>query len=88
MISKKYVILSPEGLHARPATALLRVIKKHKAAVTLKVRDNEATVKGILSILSLSAQSGQEVSVTIQGEDETAAAAALDEFFTVTIKDM
>ncbi|HEX3027297.1 MAG TPA: HPr family phosphocarrier protein [Clostridia bacterium] len=88
MISNNYVILSPMGLHARPATELLRTIKKFKSAVTLKAGEKSSLVKGILSILTLSAQSGDEISVTIEGEDENEASKALDEFFKVKIKEL
>jgi phosphotransferase system HPr (HPr) family protein len=36
MITKDYVITAPLGLHARPATTLIRLAKNYKSAISLK----------------------------------------------------
>ncbi|SEI53765.1 phosphocarrier protein [Dyadobacter sp. SG02] len=81
MISKEYTILAPEGIHARPATALVRLVKKFKSGISLKKGEKMIQLNSMLNILALSTKGGDRVSVVIDGEDEDEAALALDVFF-------
>jgi phosphocarrier protein HPr len=81
MISKEYTILAPEGIHARPATALVRLVKKFKSGISLKKDDKTIQLNSMLNILALSTKGGDVVSVVIDGEDEVEAASAVDVFF-------
>jgi phosphocarrier protein HPr len=81
MISKEYTILAPEGIHARPATALVRLAKKFKSGISLKKDDKTIQLNSMLNILALSTKGGDVVSVVIDGEDEIEAASAVDVFF-------
>ncbi|HEY5750069.1 MAG TPA: HPr family phosphocarrier protein [Chryseolinea sp.] len=81
MISKEYTILAPEGIHARPATALVRLVKKFKSGISLKKDDKTIQLNSMLNILALSTKGGDVVSVVIDGEDEIEAASAVDVFF-------
>jgi phosphocarrier protein HPr len=81
MISKEYTILAPEGIHARPATALVRLVKKFKSGISLKKDDKTIQLNSMLNILALSTKGGDVVSVLIEGEDEIEAASAVDVFF-------
>lgn len=85
MITKDYTILSPEGIHARPATTLIRLTKKFKSAFSLKKGDTVIRLNSMLNILSLAAKNGETISVIVEGEDEADAARAIDEFFTKDI---
>lgn len=86
MICKEYTVLSAEGLHARPATTLLNVVKKFKSDILLKKGDMEVVAKSMLGILTLAAKCGDKVSVTIEGEDEIEAAKAIEHLFLVELK--
>lgn len=81
MISKEYTILAPEGIHARPATALVRLVKKFKSGISLQKGEKTIQLNSMLNILALSTKGGDLVSVLIDGEDEDEAASALDVFF-------
>lgn len=85
MISRDYVILAAEGMHARPATALVRLVKKFKSNINLKKEDKLIKLNSMLNILSMGAKGGESITVLIDGEDEIDAATALDDFF---IKDL
>jgi phosphocarrier protein HPr len=86
MISKDYVIIDPHGMHARPATVLLKLARQYKSDFSLKKDGKQIQMKSMLNILSLAAKYGDTVSVIVEGEDETEAAAALDHFFTEEMK--
>jgi phosphotransferase system HPr (HPr) family protein len=88
MISKDYMVLSAEGLHARPAKTLLNVVKKFKSDIFLEKNDCKINAKSMLGILTLAAKCGEMVSVSINGEDEKEAAEELEEFFLVKLKEI
>ena len=81
MITKDYTIPFPEGLHARPATALIRLTKQFKSVFHLKKGSTVIRLNSMLNILSLGAKNGETISVIVEGEDESGAATAIDEFF-------
>jgi phosphocarrier protein HPr len=81
MITKDYIIQTPDGIHARPATALVRLVKTVKADVHIRKGDKTVRMNSMLNILSLMAKGGDTVTVTIEGEEEEAAGKAIDSFF-------
>ena len=88
MITNDYIILAPQGIHARPATTLIRLVKNFKSAVTLKRGDKTVRLNSMLNILSLTIKGGESVTVIVEGEDETDAAKAVGLFFTEQLKDL
>lgn len=88
MIHKHYTILAAHGLHARPATVLIKLVKNYRSAVSLKKDDKEVRLNSLLNILSLALKGGDAITVVIDGEDEVSAAVAIDQFFTEQLKDL
>jgi phosphocarrier protein HPr len=88
MISKDYIITSSEGIHARPATALVKLTKNFKSAFSIKKGERIVKLNSLLNILSLAAKGGETISIIIEGEDETDAMATIDQFFTEHLKDL
>jgi phosphotransferase system HPr (HPr) family protein len=86
MILKDYTIIDPHGMHARPATALLRLARQFKSEFSLKKDGNKIQMKSMLNILSLSLKCGDTISVIIEGDDEPEAVAAIDYFFNEEMK--
>lgn len=87
MITRDYLITAPQGLHARPATTLIRITKTFKSAVSLKKGDKTVLLKSMLNILSMTIKNGETITVLIEGEDEEQAAAAVDIFFIELFKE-
>jgi phosphocarrier protein HPr len=88
MITNDYIILAPQGMHARPATTLIRLVKNFKSAVSLKRGDKTIRLNSMLNILSLAIKGGESITVIIEGEDEAEAAQAIGLFFTEQLKDL
>lgn len=88
MISKDYIITAPLGLHARPATSLIRLAKNYKSAISLKKGEKTIRLNSMLNILSLNVKGGETVSIFIEGEDEQAASANIDQFFITELKNL
>ena len=60
MVSKEVIVNNGTGLHARPATLL--------------VKGKKANVKSLIGVLSLGVTKGANITVTASGDDETLAA--------------
>jgi phosphotransferase system HPr (HPr) family protein len=87
MITKDYTILAPEGMHARPATALVKLGRQFQATILLKKGIKEVKMNSLLNILSMGVKGGEVVNMSFDGVDEAAAAEALDIFFKEGLKD-
>jgi phosphocarrier protein HPr len=87
MITKEYLILAPEGMHARPATAMVKLAKQFQAVIQLKKGRKTAKLNSLLNILSLGIKGGEPILLEFEGADEAAAAAAFDGFFANNLKD-
>jgi phosphocarrier protein len=86
MITTHYTITSPEGIHARPATTLIRLAKKYKSTVHLQKDDKRVLLNSMLNILTIGAKGGDTITIIIEGDDEQEAAQAIDIFFTEELK--
>lgn len=86
MITKDYLITAAEGLHARPATNLVRLAKKYTSVTSLQKGDKTVKLNSMLNILSLALKGGDTVTIIVDGEDEAEAATAIDTFFTEELK--
>ena len=77
----RYVITDELGLHARPAGLLVKEASRYPCAVTVGVNGGAPVdAKRILGVMKLAAKQGMELTLTFDGPDEEAAAAALAEF--------
>ena len=74
MTEKKAVIGNPTGMHARPASKLLALIKKYKCGLTLETNGKPTNPRSILNLLSMGLKQGSEVTVRADGENEAQAA--------------
>lgn len=72
-----YIIRDPEGIHARPAGLLVKEASKFKSKLTLKTGAKNADLKRIFAVMTLGVKSGDTINITAEGEDETAALAAI-----------
>lgn len=76
-----YVITDEIGIHARPAGMLVKVAKIFKSKITLNGKEKTADATKLMAVMSMGIKCGDTVEVSIEGEDEAAAAAALETFF-------
>ncbi len=74
MVKKEFEILNHQGLHARPATALVTLASQFEADVFLLQEDRKINAKSILGVLVLAAEHGSKLIVQTIGEDEQQAA--------------
>ncbi|MCT4563471.1 MAG: HPr family phosphocarrier protein [Maledivibacter sp.] len=75
---KVEVILTNEtGLHARPASLLVKEASKYVSEIKLIKADREYNAKSIMGILSMGANKGTKLTIAAEGRDEKAAVMGL-----------
>jgi phosphocarrier protein HPr len=62
-------LVNKVGLHARPAGTLVRVAKPFPCDIKMSCKGKQANAKSILSILSLGAEGGAEVTIEAVGPE-------------------
>ena len=81
MIEEELTISNRLGIHARPASYLVKIASRFTSKIQLRKDGAEADAKSIMSIMMLAAASGAQVSVVVEGPDERDAFAAVKELF-------
>lgn len=84
MYSRKTTVKNSTGLHARPAAAFINFAKTFASDISIS-RANEdnakaCNAKSMLTLMTLAIACGEDVEITGNGPDETAAVDALIEF--------
>ena len=77
----KYVITDEVGIHARPAGLLVKAVKATGSTVMICKGEKSAKATPLTKLMGLGVVKGDEVTVQVEGPDEEAAAATLEEFF-------
>ena len=80
MVIMQAVVISQVGLHARPASLLVKCASRFRSQITIRKTDLEgpvANAKSILHVLSLGAAKGDKIELACDGEDEQVAAETL-----------
>lgn len=70
MVSEKIIIDLATGLHARPATSLINMIKETGCKVNFQSGEKRVNASSILSVLSLGLKKGAELEIFVDGENE------------------
>lgn len=82
MKSFEYVITDPVGIHARPAGVMVKKIKEFAGStVTITKGDKSVNAAKLMALMGMGIKQGDTVTVGIEGGDEDAVCAAMEEFF-------
>lgn len=81
MKSFEYTVTDPVGIHARPAGNLAKEAKQYDSVITITKGGKSAEAKKLMALMGLGVKQGDTVTVTIEGGDEEANAAKMEEFF-------
>lgn len=79
IIKKKLIVRSKQGLHARPAALFVQIANKFDSKVTVSKGKEEINGKSIMGILMLAAEKGNEILLTVEGDDAYQAIRELEE---------
>ena len=81
MRSFEYTITDEVGIHARPAGLLVKEAKSYDSAIKVTKDGKSAEAKKLMTLMGLGVKKGDTVTVSIEGGDEDAVAAKMEEFF-------
>ena len=81
VITRNVVVRNPQGLHARPADLVVREASRYQCEIALEKEGQRVDCKSILSLLTLGAECGTQMSLTAEGIDAEQAVAVISELF-------
>jgi phosphocarrier protein len=82
MKSFDYVITDPVGIHARPAGILVKEVKNYKdSVITLTKGEKSVNLLKLMALMQMGIKQGDKVTVSVEGGDEEAVCAKIEEFF-------
>ena len=70
MVSKDVVVKNSTGLHARPATLLVKKASSFKSDISIEFNGKKANVKSLIGVLSLAVTKEATIKVIASGSDE------------------
>lgn len=70
MVTKEVMVSNPKGLHARPATLLVRKAASFNSDIGIEFMGKKANIKSLIGILSLGVGPNNIVNVIVNGDDE------------------
>lgn len=82
VLTEEFTIRNEHGLHARPGTALVSVIKQYNAEITVTNLDGSgkpANGRSLMKVVALGVKKGHRLRFTASGEDARAALDAIGE---------
>ena len=77
-----YTIQDANGVHARPAGLLVKAAKALDSTITLEnAAGKSAVATKLMAVMGLGIKQGDAVTVTVEGGDEEASIATMENFF-------
>ncbi|MBC2594762.1 HPr family phosphocarrier protein [Ruficoccus amylovorans] len=81
MKTTKVVVPWEGGLHLRPAADLVNVARKSNSSLTLRLGEKRASLRSIVSLVTLCATMGTPLVLEANGEDEERASQKIVQIF-------
>ncbi len=84
MITATVTLIFPEGMHARPASELVKLAGKFNSEIRIGQNGKFANAKSILGLMSLGIAGGTPITIECDGQDETEAMEKVSRFLSET----
>ncbi|MBQ8435289.1 MAG: HPr family phosphocarrier protein [Oscillospiraceae bacterium] len=81
MKTLEFTINDKLGIHARPAGMLVKKAKEFQSEIIIQKDDKSVNATKLMALMGMNIKHGDKVTVTVNGADEEAAAAAIEKFF-------
>lgn len=78
-MEQKFVVVDEHGLHARPASAVVKVAAPLAADLKIEGNGKSVNLKSLMGILSMGLSKGSEFTVLASGDDAEAALATVSD---------
>ncbi|MGE7915785.1 phosphocarrier protein HPr [Lysinibacillus xylanilyticus] len=82
MIEKQYQVIEVAGIHARPATILVKAAGKYDSSIQLEYNEKRVNLKSIMGVMALGIGKGAEIKIIVDGTDEKEAFQSIEETLT------
>lgn len=82
MIKKDMMIRLQSGLETRPVALLVQAASQFRSDVYIESENRRVNAKSIMGMMTLGLDSGAEVTVVTNGEDEEEAISILEKYLT------
>jgi phosphocarrier protein len=78
---KVFKLESDDGLHARPAGLFVKTLSAFKSTVEVELKGQKKNGKSIMSLMALGAVPGDELTISVTGDDADKALQAIEQLF-------
>lgn len=79
-MKKTFLVTSEYGIHARPATRLVNLAMSFESEIMLEAMGKTVNLKSIMGLMSLGIYKGEEITISVEGEDQEKAVSAISDF--------
>jgi phosphocarrier protein len=80
MMIKEYQVKDKEGMHARPASLLVKKAASYDNPITITYKEKEVTLKSIMAVMSLGIRYEDTFAIKVEGDDAQAIQADFEQF--------
>jgi catabolite repression HPr-like protein len=80
MIKKPITIKISNGLEARPIALLVQVASQYESSIYVESEAKKVNAKSIMGMMSLGLDSGESVTVSVDGTDEVEAMESIEKY--------
>lgn len=84
MLTKKIRINIPKDLEARPIALLVQVASQFESSIYLEYENKRVNAKSIMGMMTISLNIGEEVTVSVTGNDEIDAMNNIERYLSET----
>ncbi len=81
MIKQKVKVQNKLGMHARPASLIVKTASGFESDIHIEKDGTEISAKSIMGLMTLAASYGSTLTITADGEDEKEAMEAIKNVF-------
>ncbi|WEG17817.1 phosphocarrier protein HPr [Alkalihalophilus pseudofirmus] len=79
MAEKVFTVIDETGIHARPATVLVKTAGNYESDIQLVYKEKSVNLKSIMGVMALGIPNGAEIKIRTSGNDEIEALKAITE---------
>ena len=81
----QYTVKDACGIHARPAGLLVKTVKGFASTATLEKDGKSCDMRKLMALMGMGVKQGETITIKVEGDDEEAAAAAIQKFLTENV---
>ena len=81
----QYTVKDACGIHARPAGLLVKLVKGYASTATLEKGGKTCDLRKLMALMGMGVEQGDTVTVKVEGDDEAAAAEAIQKFLSENV---